>query len=160
MQTNSKLHLTVLIALTSLFVSACAPAASNVVPTALTTNTTATTTAALSDSDTQVAATIQTLPVIDRSAALAASSSDLQADLIGVYQQANPAVVYIIVPDVDPYRFIGLSLNNDSIPACILKHGCESSSEIAPGKPFDGRGLDSNPLDLCPSRSARGKGPR
>src|SRR5512139_1647357 len=68
--------------------------------------------------------------------------------------------LHILISNVDPDRFIRLSFNHDPIPARILQHGSKSPSEIAPGEPFNRRGLDSNPLDLCPSRSARGKGPR
>jgi 2-alkenal reductase len=100
MKTNIKLNLTVLMALVIMSMSACAPAATtSITPAALTTQT-VTATATLPNTDTQVASLNQTVPVTDRSAALAASGDSLQADLIAVYKQTNPAVVYIIIPDV------------------------------------------------------------
>ena len=56
----------------------------------------------------------------DRSAVLAASGDSLQADLIAVYRQTNPAVVYIIIPDVGSgsgfvYDADGYIVTNDHV---------------------------------------------
>ena len=100
MKTSIKLNFTVLALLIVMFISACAPAAtSSTVPAALTTETKVTT-AALAGTTAQTPSMTQTLPVTARSVALAASGDNLQADLIAVYKQANPAVVEIIVTDV------------------------------------------------------------
>jgi len=98
MKTNTRLSITILILLVSLSMSACAPATA-IAPITSTTNTTVTD-APLLTANTPAASLNQTLPVTDRSAALAASGDSLQADLIAVYKQTNPAVVYIVIPDV------------------------------------------------------------
>lgn len=102
MKTNIRLHLLVLTLLVSLSISACAPAASSsVVPVALTNNTAvATATIAPPHIEPPAAPTNPAPSITAPGTALAMSGDSLQANLINVYRQANPAVVYIIIPDV------------------------------------------------------------
>ena len=118
MKTNTRLSITILILLVSLSMSACAPATA-IAPITSTTNTTVTD-APLLTANTPTAPSNQTLPVTDRSAVLAASGDSLQADLIAVYRQTNPAVVYIIIPDVGSgsgfvYDADGYIVTNDHV---------------------------------------------
>src|SRR4030065_464653 len=97
MKTNIKPHIIVLTLWVIMSMSACTPAVTDSTVVAAPTTATAVTTAALSSAESQATPVNQTLPVTDRSAAIAASSDSLQTDLIAVYKQTNPAVVYIIV---------------------------------------------------------------
>ncbi len=100
MKTKMRLHITVLVLLIVMSMSACVPVATRSrVLEALTTEPIVAT-AALPNVESQAASVTQTLPVTDRSAASTASGDNLQADLIAVYQQVNPSVVYIIVTGV------------------------------------------------------------
>jgi S1-C subfamily serine protease len=102
MKTNIRLYLFVLTLVVSLSIGACAPAAnSSIVPVALTTKTTAATATIAPPHIEAQAAPIDPAPPIAASGAAPTLAGDsLQANLIDVYRQANPAVVYIIVPNV------------------------------------------------------------
>jgi 2-alkenal reductase len=94
MKSNSRHHLIALALSALLFFGACAPTAATVQPVVATENA-----APLASESTQ-SATDTAVPIVERSAASPAAGDDLESELVAVYKQANPSVVYIIVPSV------------------------------------------------------------
>jgi len=81
-----------------IIVTACSPAAPvNTVPIVATAEASAVSPTLLAEVESQTSEPGATLPI---NVPEAVAADDLQAAIIGVYKQANPAVVYIIVPSV------------------------------------------------------------
>jgi 2-alkenal reductase len=95
MKAKIKHQLSILIVLALLLVTSCSPAVTaSIVPVAATTGASIISPTLSTGADLQTAQPNAALPV---NIPVAASADDLQASIIDVYEQANPAVVYIIV---------------------------------------------------------------
>ena len=98
MRAIAKHHLIVLSIIAIFIVTACSPTAPvNTVPIAATADASAVSPTLLPEAESQTSQPGATIPI---NAPEAVAADDLQAAIISVYQQANPAVVYIIVPSV------------------------------------------------------------
>ena len=98
MKAIAKHQLIVLSVIVLSIVTACSPAVTvNTVPVAATADSSATVATGLPEVESQSAPPAATLPI---NLPAAVSADDLEAAIISVYQQANPAVVYIIIPSV------------------------------------------------------------
>jgi 2-alkenal reductase len=98
MRTRTKYRASILIVFVVLLAAACRPAAAtNSVPVAATADASAISTTAFAEVESPTAQPDITQPA---RAPAAVSTSDLEAAIVNVYRQANPSVVYIIVPSV------------------------------------------------------------
>ena len=98
MRAIAKHHLIVLSIIAIFIVTACSPTAPvNTVPIAATADAGAVSPTLLPEAESQTSQPGATIPI---NAPEAVAAPDLQAAIISVYQHANPAVVYIIVPSV------------------------------------------------------------